>query len=128
MKDFYDQYYAAIEHSQAHHAFCERVFGRDLGQHGFANLEQLELLMQVTGLGPAQHVLDLGCGNRMIPEYLSDCTGAYITGLDYIPQAISQAQSRTAAKSERLRFIVGDINRLELPSSAFDVILSIDTM
>ena len=128
MKDFYDQYYAAIEHSQAHHAFCERVFGRDLGQHGFAHLEQLELLMQVTRLGPAQHVLDLGCGNGMIAEYLSDCTGAYITGLDYIPQAISQAQSRTAAKSERLRFIVGDINGLELPSKAFDVILSIDTM
>lgn len=31
-------------------------------------------------------------------------------------------------KSDRLAFIVGDINRLELPGSAFDVILSIDTM
>jgi cyclopropane fatty-acyl-phospholipid synthase-like methyltransferase len=128
MKDFYNAYYAAVEHSQAHHAFCERVFGKDLCQHGFANLEQLDLLLQVTQLGSAHRALDLGCGNGMIAEYLSDCTGAHITGLDYVPQAISQAQQRTAAKSERLAFIVGDINRLEPPSNAFDVVLSIDTM
>jgi ubiquinone/menaquinone biosynthesis C-methylase UbiE len=73
-------------------------------------------------------VLDLGCGNGLIAEYLSDRTGAHITGLDYIPQAISQASQRTAAKSDRLAFIVGDINRLELSRNAFDVVLSIDTM
>ena len=128
MKDFYNAFYSATEHSQAHHAFCERVFGKDLCQHGFTNLEQLELLIQVTRLSSAQRALDLGCGNGMIAEYLSDCTGAHITGLDYIPQAISQAQQRTATKSERLAFIVGDINQLELPSSVFDVILSIDSM
>jgi SAM-dependent methyltransferase len=128
MKDFYNAYYATIEHSRAHHAFCEHVFGKDLCQHGFANLEQLELLTRATRLGSAHCVLDLGCGNGMIAEYLSDCTGAHITGLDYIPQAISQAQQRTAAKSDRLAFVVGDINRLELPVSAFDVVLSIDTM
>ncbi len=128
MKDFYEKYYAGTEHSQAHHLFCERVFGRDLCQHGFADLEQLDLLLQVTQLGPAQHALDLGCGNGMIAEYLSDCSGAHITGLDYIPQAIRQAMDRTAAKADRLTFIVGDINRLELPAAAFDVILSIDTL
>jgi ubiquinone/menaquinone biosynthesis C-methylase UbiE len=128
MKDFYNAFYTAVEHCQAHHTFCERVFGKDLGQHGFTNMEQLELLMQVTRLGPVQRALDLGCGNGMIAEYLSDCTGAHITGLDYIPQAISQALQRTATKSDRLAFIVGDINWLELPRSAFDVILSIDSM
>jgi cyclopropane fatty-acyl-phospholipid synthase-like methyltransferase len=128
VKDFYNAFYAAVEQSQAHHTFCESVFGKDLCQHGFTNLEQLELLLQVIQLGSAQRVLDLGCGNGMIAEYLSDCRGAHITGLDYIPQAISQAQQRTAAKSDRLAFIVGDINQLELSRSAFDVILSIDTI
>jgi ubiquinone/menaquinone biosynthesis C-methylase UbiE len=84
--------------------------------------------MQVTQLSPAQRALDLGCGNGMIAEYLSDRTGAHITGLDYIPQAISQALQRTAIKSDRLAFIVGDINQLELPRNVFDVILSIDSM
>lgn len=128
MKDFYNAYYLATEHSQAHHIFCERVFGRDLCQHGFADLEQLGLLMQVTQLGVGHRALDLGCGNGMIAEYLSDCTGAHISGLDYITRAISQAQQRTAMKADRLAFMVGDLNRLELPGSAFNVVLSIDTM
>ncbi len=128
MRDFYEKYYAVVSQSQAHRAFCERVFGRDLCQHGFADLEQLDLLMQVTHLGPAHRVLDLGCGNGMIAEYLSDCTGAHVTGLDYIPQAVQQAQERSAAKSDRLAFVTGDINRLDLAPAAFDVILSIDTM
>ncbi|MGA2490079.1 MAG: class I SAM-dependent methyltransferase [Anaerolineales bacterium] len=128
MKDFYTAFYSAVELSQAHHVFCERVFGMDLCQHGFANLEQLELLLKVSQLGRRQRALDLGCGNGMITEYISDCTGAHITGLDYIPPAISQALHRTATKSDRLAFIVGDINQLELPRSAFDVILSIDSM
>ncbi len=128
MKDFYEHYYAATEHSQAHHSFCERLFGKDLCQHGFADLDQLHLLLQVTQLGPAHHALDLGCGSGMITEYLSDCSGARITGLDYIPQAIQQATERTAAKAARLAFMVGDINRLQLPAAAFDTVLSIDTM
>ncbi len=128
MKDFYTAFYAAVEHSQAHHVFCERVFGKDLCQHGFADLEQLELVLQTTHLGPTHRALDLGCGNGMIAEYLSDRTGAHFTGLDYIPEAIRQAQARTAAKADRLAFAVGDINRLELARSAFDVVISIDTM
>ena len=41
MKDFYEAFYTAVEHSRAHRAFCERVFGKDLCQHCFADLEQL---------------------------------------------------------------------------------------
>jgi ubiquinone/menaquinone biosynthesis C-methylase UbiE len=70
----------------------------------------------------------MGCGNGMIAEYLSDRTQAHITGLDYIPQAICQAQERTAAKTQRLAFLVGDINHLELPGSSFDFTYSIDSI
>ncbi|MGB7537935.1 MAG: methyltransferase domain-containing protein [Anaerolineales bacterium] len=128
MKDFYTKFYSSIEHSPAHHAFCERVFGRDLGQHGFADMEQLDLLLKVTRLDPAHHALDLGCGNGMIAEYLSDSSGARITGLDFIDEAVGTARKRTQAKADRLSFVAGDINRLELPASAFDAVLSIDSI
>jgi cyclopropane fatty-acyl-phospholipid synthase-like methyltransferase len=128
MKDFYTSFYTAVENSRAHHAFCERVFGIDLCQHGFADRKQLTLLMRVTRLCAGRRVLDLGCGNGMIAEYLSDRTGAHITGLDYIEEAIRQARRRTAAKSDRLEFLDGDINRLSLPRGAFDLVLSIDSM
>ncbi len=73
-------------------------------------------------------MLDLGCGSGMISEYISDCTGAHVTGVDYIPGAITLAQERTAAKRDRLLFVVGDINTLTLPPEAFDAILSIDSI
>jgi SAM-dependent methyltransferase len=128
MKDFYTKFYLSIEHSPAHHAFCERVYGRDLCQHGFADMEQLDLLRKETGLGPAHLALDLGSGNGMIAEYLSDSSGARITGLDFIEEAVGAARRRTEAKADRLSFIAGDINRLELPASAFDAVLSIDSI
>ncbi len=128
MKDFYDAFYRALEHSRAYHVFCERVYGKDLGQHGFADVEQLELLLQVTQLRLGQSVLDLGCGDGRIAEYLADRSAAHVSGLDFIPLAVQQAQQRTTAKAERLNFQVGDINHLALPPAAFNLILSIDTI
>src|SRR5512140_1846607 len=128
MKEFYESFYAAVETSQAHHAFCERVFGRDLCQHGFMDQRQLDLLLQVTQPDSTKDVLDLGCGNGRIAEYLSDHSGAHFTGLDYIPLAILQAQIRTITKASRLAFLLGDINQLELPLHAFDLVVSIDSI
>jgi cyclopropane fatty-acyl-phospholipid synthase-like methyltransferase len=128
MKAFYDAFYTAIAHSQAHAAFCTRVFGRDLGQHGFADVAQLDLLAQVTGLGPGDHALDLGCGNGKITAYLAERTGAHFTGLDYSEEAIRQAQERVGDGERQLCFVVGDLNRLALPPASFDVVLAIDTI
>src|SRR5690242_16585366 len=62
MKAFYDAFYTAIAHSQAHATFCTRVLGRDLGQHGFADVAQLDLLAQVTrlDLGITRWIWDAG--------------------------------------------------------------------
>lgn len=128
MREFYDRFYAAIEKSAAHATFCEQVFGQNLGQHGFADIAQLEAVICGLGITPNQRILDLGCGQGQISEFLSDCTGAHVTGLDYVDSAIEQAQHRTAAKRDRLTFVVGDINALELPHAAYQAIISIDTI
>jgi len=128
MRDFYERYYDAMTRSRAHAAFCERVFGRNLCQHGFADMLQLDALIEAARLDPGQHALDLGCGNGMIAEYISDRTGAHVTGLDYIPAAILYARERTASKTDLLSFVVGDINALDLEDDAYDAIISIDTM
>ena len=129
MQEFYTDYYRAVAHSAVHVEFCVRVFGANLCQHGFADIAQLEALLAAIRLGTGRHALDLGCGNGLIAEYLSDRSGAHFTGLDYIAEAIRQARERTAAKAERLDFIVGDINHLEaLPGGAYDAIVSIDSM
>ena len=73
-------------------------------------------------------LLDLGCGNGMIAEYIADRTGAHVTGIDFIERAIHDAQVRTAGKRERLEFRVMDMSRLDFPPVSFDVVITIDTL
>lgn len=128
MKAFYESFYTAIAYSEAHATFCARVFGHDLAQNGFADVAQLEQLAVATGLRADVHALDLGCGNGKIAAFLAERTGARLTGLDYSEEAIRQAQELAAGSKGRLSFVVGDINRLELPPAMFDVVLAIDTI
>lgn len=125
---WYRQYYEVTRDSPAHAAFCERVYGRNLCQHGFADMAQLDKLIEVSALGPGDRALDLGCGNGLIAEYISDRTGAHVTGIDDIPEAIAQAHERTRAKRSRLAFEVHDMARLESLPGPFDTIISIDTL
>jgi ubiquinone/menaquinone biosynthesis C-methylase UbiE len=128
MRDFYEKYYSAIATSQANAIYCERLFGKDMGQHGFAEVAHLNHLIEVAHIKPEHQVLDLGCGNGKIAEYISDCTGAQVTGIDFIPSAIQQAQERTRLKSSRLNFQVMDIGHLEFHPGSFDVLVSVDTL
>jgi SAM-dependent methyltransferase len=126
--DFYSRYYAAVRQSRIHSEFCRHVFGIDLSQHGFADTKQLELAMRTSRLDSGSNALDVGCGTGMITEYLSDCTRARFTGLDNSVLAIEQAMDRTGPKSDRLRFLVQDINDLRLPSRSFHLVLLVDSI
>jgi cyclopropane fatty-acyl-phospholipid synthase-like methyltransferase len=125
---WYSDYYVAVETSRANATYCERVFGRNCSQHGFAEMDHLDRLLAVTGISETHRVLDLGCGNGGIAEYISDATGAHVTGIDFIPQAIRQAQDRTRDKRHHLTFQVGNLNRLDFPAQSFDVLIAIDTL
>lgn len=127
MFDFYTRFYQAVVSSAANAEYCARVYGRNLCQHGFADLPHLDHLIQVSGINAGSRVLDLGCGNGMIAEYISDLTGAHVTGIDFIPQAIHDATERTESKRERLVFQVMQIDSLKFPPASFDVMVSVDT-
>jgi 2-polyprenyl-3-methyl-5-hydroxy-6-metoxy-1,4-benzoquinol methylase len=125
---WYKDFYTAIENSQAFSAYCEGVFGKDLSQHGFSDLVEIHLMLEIVRLDKTKRVLDIGCGNGKIAEYISDMTQAWVTGVDYIPEAISQAKRRTANKQDRLHFLVGNLEALELEKKSYDLIVSIDSI
>lgn len=128
MRAFYEQFYTLLPTSPSYGRFCEAAFGANLGQHGFADMGQLHALLATLQLSRKDHLLDLGCGNGQLAEYMAAYTGAEVTGLDYIAPAIAQAQARTAATAERLHFVIGDLNALDLPAATFDAIVAIDTI
>jgi len=128
MQEFYERFYSAAAASRANADYCWRLYGRNLCQHGMAELSHLDHLADLTELGPGMHALDLGCGNGMIAEYLSDRTEVRITGIDNSPSAIEDARRRTKDKRRRLDFQVMDMAQLDFPPDTFDVLLAIDSL
>ena len=125
----------ATRTSAAYAQFCERVFGRNFAQHGFSDMAQVNAMLDLLALGPGDRLLDLGCGNGALDEYVAEATGARVTGIDYIPEAIRQARERAASKPDRLAFYVGDIghlvdaqSRLPFRPHSFEALISIDTL
>lgn len=128
MSQGYDDLLSRTGRSKAYSVFCERVFGRDLSQFNVLDMEQLNTLVETLDLKPGETALDLGCGNGRIAEYISDVTGAKITGLDFASELIKTSQQRTADKKDRLTFVVGNMNDLAFEEGSFDAIVSIDTL
>lgn len=104
------------------------MFGRDYAQHGFSDMAQVDVLLEALALRLGERVLELGCGNGGIAEYIAEASGAHVIGLDFIPEAIRQAQVRALAQPERLAFVVGDIGALGFAAASFDAVIAIDTL
>lgn len=125
---YYQHYYPAAQASKAHSQLCTQVFGKDLTQEGQADMDSVNDLIAHLGIKKGDKVLDLGCGAGGISEYISDQTGAHVTGLDYAATAIETASTRTSGKRDRLAFVQGDMNSLEFADRSFDQVISIDTI
>ena len=125
---YYEHYYPAAHASNAHSKLCERAFGKDLTQDGQVDMDSLHDMCSYMDLKDTDRILDLGCGAGALSEYISDLTGAHVTGLEYAKSAVATAISRTTSKCDRLSFVHGDMNALELPEQSFDKIISLDTI
>ena len=127
---FYNEYYQAILHSKAHSLFCERVYGKDLGQHGMADMSQIRDLLSELAVKPGQTILDFGCGDGRISEYIVETTGTFVSGVDVADQAIQLAQTRTRHKRDHVQFYWADIEKQlgYFPARDFDRILAIDSL
>ena len=123
--DAYEAFYAMANKSVAFQAFCKDAFGADFSQDGFSNIEQIDMILQYIPHKDNVHILDIGCGNGKMLDYLQKKTDAHIYGFDYSEEAINTAQLLFPKNSE---FKVGIIGKIDYPEETFDVIISMDTM
>lgn len=126
IETFYNDFYSRAEQSKTHAEMCRRVYGKNLCQHGMADMEQIDQLISELGIESGDRVVDLGCGTGRITEYIQTKTGAELTGLDLSDQAVQLARSRTDGASERLRFVTGDMLRPPFPPGYFTRVISVD--
>ena len=125
---YFQRVYEVLYKSEAHKKLCKRVFGHDLCQENMTDMQALDGLLQKLNLNAGDNVLDLGCGAGGIAEYVSDKTGARITGIDLSAAAISTATARLADKGEMLKFREGNMSTLELAEQSYDAAYAIDSI
>jgi ubiquinone/menaquinone biosynthesis C-methylase UbiE len=116
------------EKSPTYAEFCRRAHGTDFIQFNMIDAEQIERLLEFLDLKAGDRLADLGCGIGTQAEYISDRTGAVVTGLDFSEAAIARASERTTAKRDRLSFMLGDLNSIDLPPGSFDAAVVFDTL
>ena len=80
--------------SEEFKTYCKKAFGEDFSQDGFSDLNQLNKILTMVEIDDKSNVLDIGCGNGKMLEYIQSKTGATIYGFDYSENAINSARKR----------------------------------
>ena len=82
-----------------------------------------EQLCEAVDLRAGDKVLDVatGSGNTALSAARRFCK---VTGIDYVPELVEQAESRAEAERLEVRFEMGDAEDLPYADASFDVVLS----
>ncbi|MFZ5920090.1 MAG: class I SAM-dependent methyltransferase [Chloroflexota bacterium] len=88
-------------------------------------LEATNDLVRLCRIGPADHVLDVGCGPGTTARLLAREVGCRVTGVDIRPAMIARASeaARSARLGRRVEFRVADARSLPFEDGAFDAVL-----
>ena len=86
-REWYNEYFRRADTSAVHSQFCTQVYGRDLCQHGLMHIDELDFLISMIPID--SHILEIGCGNGYIPEYIFEHTKSTILGLDFSESILS---------------------------------------
>lgn len=84
-----------------------------------ANCREYVALHQQLGVGPGDHLLDIGCGAGLAVE-LAEIRGATCAGIDASPRLLEVARDRSPDADLR----EGDMHALPWDDGAFDVVTS----
>lgn len=123
---WYDEYFQRAAFSATHAEFCRQVYGENLCQHGLMDQAELDFLISL--IKPGTKILEVGCSNGYMTEYIHEQTKAEILGIDYSRVAIEQAQERTKQKAKTLQFRRVDLTKDEIPGNEYDYIILIDSI
>ncbi len=88
-------------------------------------------MMETIPVGPASHVLDVGCGGGMTLKMLAGLApDGFIAGVDYAPDMVRQARSRNMAdiRAGRMEIVQGDVAALPFPDGRFDAVVGVETI
>lgn len=124
----YEDFYDMAGKSDVFQRYCLAVYGKDFSQDGFSDLSQIEDILKIANVDRNSKVLDIGCGNGKMLQFINKSTGAAVSGFDYSDKAIAYANENIDDGSGNFNFISSAIGEIEYPVESFDLITSIDTV
>ncbi|NGO71114.1 methyltransferase domain-containing protein [Streptomyces sp. SB3404] len=91
---------------------------------------QTDHLLDHTGLGPGEHLLDIGCGTGGPAVRLAGRGGGRVTGITVSRVQVERCRerARAAGLADRLDFRHGDAMDLEFDDEVFDAAWAIDSL
>jgi SAM-dependent methyltransferase len=107
------------------------AFGEDIGQNSWLTIDELERFRSWLELGPAVHLLDVGCGSGGPALHLARLTGCEVVGVDLYEEAVATGNraAREAGLESRASFAQADASRaLPFGDDSFDAILCVDSI
>ena len=102
--------------------FDRRRFGGPIGQ--LIAEEQGRVLANFVGGIKDRQILDVGTGTGRAALLLARA-GARVTAVDASEQMLAIARRRAEEEQLSIRFLAGDVHRLEFADRAFDVVISL---
>lgn len=78
-------------------------------------------LIDEAGLAPTAALIDVGGGASTLPADLLDKGFSNITVVDISSAAVAAARVQLGERADAVKWIVGDVTRVALPESAFDL-------
>lgn len=91
---------------------------------GIKDEEALKLLVEFSGAGPHDTVLDVACGPGLVACAFARVV-RHVTGIDLTPAMIDHAQALQKEKSlPNIAWQVGDVLPLPYPTAAFSLVVS----
>jgi len=103
-------------------SFDRRRFGGPIGELVAAT--QAHVLADFVGRVQGRAILDAGTGTGRAALLLA-AGGARVTGVDASEEMLKIARGRAADQGATVRFLAGDVHRLEFPDRSFDVAVAL---
>ena len=102
--------------------FAKMLLGDSFHPGGLKLTERLGMLL---GLTSQSRVLDIASGKGTSALFLGERFGCEVIGIDYSGQSVEQASAAAVKKGldQRVRFQMGDAERLPVADSSFDAII-----
>jgi ubiquinone/menaquinone biosynthesis C-methylase UbiE len=78
-------------------------------------------LIEETGLSKNARLIDVGAGASNLVDHLLELGYSDLSLMDISAESLEISKKRLGEKSLRLKWLVGDVTKIELPKTAYDI-------